>query len=284
MLPGSRRGPKDKRWTKAVRASFADFFAKRSEPLNPAEKEAAPLVEATGAGLSWLFLSFGDEPTQVRAAEGGPVRNIILGITGALAALGHGQAPGVGSCHEYWVDASDVEVPEATAGAVRRVRGGTGDLQLRLADGTAVWCTAHHCRPWRLEDGEPLAAASPLLPTVPMHEELQSPSPPPPLSPSPELAADGEESEADEAPVQPARAAPAKGKGKRAAPPPRAPPAKRAATTAGSSSAARAQPAGKRAARPPPDSSDEEAQSAAKKVAATKPKPKPKGKGKGKAN
>ena len=197
MLPGSRRGPKDKRWTKAVRASFADFFAKRSEPLNPAEKEAAPLVEATGAGLSWLFLSFGDEPTQVRAAEGGPVRNIILGITGALAALGHGQAPGVGSCHEYWVDASDVEVPEATAGAVRRVRGGTGDLQLRLADGTAVWCTAHHCRPWRLEDGESLAAASPPLLTVPTREEPPSPSPPPPRSPSPEPAADTLEAAAD---------------------------------------------------------------------------------------
>ena len=91
MLPGSRRGPKDKRWTKAVQASFADFFAKRSEPLNPAEKDTAPLVEATGAGLSWLFSSFGEEPTQVRAAEGGPVRNISLGITVALVALGHGE-------------------------------------------------------------------------------------------------------------------------------------------------------------------------------------------------
>ena len=91
MLPGSRRGPKDKRWTKGVQASFADFFAKRSEPLNPAEKVTAPLVEATGAGLSWLFSSFGEEPTQVRAAEGGPVRNISLGITVALVALGHGE-------------------------------------------------------------------------------------------------------------------------------------------------------------------------------------------------
>ena len=97
----------------------------------------------------------------MRAAQGGPVRNVVLGITGVLAALGNGQEPGVGSCHSYWVDHSDLEVLEATAGAVRRVRGGTGDLQLRIADGTFVWCTAHHCRPWRLEDGEPLAAASP---------------------------------------------------------------------------------------------------------------------------
>ena len=52
MLPSSRRGPKSKQWTKAVQETFVNFFAKRSEPLNPAEKVTAPLVEATGAGLS----------------------------------------------------------------------------------------------------------------------------------------------------------------------------------------------------------------------------------------
>ena len=54
MLPGSRRGPKSKQWTKAMQETFVNFFAKRSEPLNPAEMVTAPLVEATGAGLSWL--------------------------------------------------------------------------------------------------------------------------------------------------------------------------------------------------------------------------------------
>ena len=52
MLPGSCRGPKSKQWTKAVQETFVNFFAKRSEPLNPAEKVTAPLVEATGAGLT----------------------------------------------------------------------------------------------------------------------------------------------------------------------------------------------------------------------------------------
>ena len=129
----------------------------------------------------------------MRAAQGGPVRNVVLGITGVLAALGNGQEPGVGSCHSYWVDHSDLEVQEATAGAVRRVRGGTGDLQLRIADGTFVWCTAHHCRPWRLEDGEPLAAASPPVPAVPTPagpKPPPSPPPPPSCSASPDPAAD----------------------------------------------------------------------------------------------
>ena len=193
MLPGSRRGPKSKQWTKAVQETFVNFFAKRSEPLNPAEKVTAPLVEATGAGLSWLFSSFGEEPVQVRAAQGGPVRNVVLDITGDLAALGNGQESGVGSCQSYWVDHSDLEVLEATAGAVRRVRGGTGDLQLRIADGTFVWCTAHHCRPWRLEDGVPLAAASPPAPAVPTPagpKPPPSPPPPPLCSASPDPAAD----------------------------------------------------------------------------------------------
>ena len=55
MLLGSKRGPKDRRWKKACRSAFEDFFARRSEPLHEAETDEAPLVEATGAGLKWLF-------------------------------------------------------------------------------------------------------------------------------------------------------------------------------------------------------------------------------------
>ena len=61
MLPGSKRGPKVKKWTKPAAFAFAEFFAKRSEPLPTAPSiDEAPLTEATGAGLKWLFSSFGN--------------------------------------------------------------------------------------------------------------------------------------------------------------------------------------------------------------------------------
>ena len=56
VLPGSRRGPKNKQWPKAPRLAFGDFFAKRSEPLHQ-PPEDAPLCEATRTGLKWLFFS-----------------------------------------------------------------------------------------------------------------------------------------------------------------------------------------------------------------------------------
>ena len=191
MLPGSKRGPKDRRWKKACRSAFEDFFARRSEPLHQAETDEAPLVEATGAGLKWLFSSLGDEPTQVQSAVGGRVRNVVLGVTGALVALGVGQEAGVGTCHHYWA-VDDVEVDEGTAHATRRVRGGTGDLQMRLDDDRLVWCGSHHCRQWQVADGEPMAraatpCAAPALLLVAESPPLLSPpqpllSPPPPSS------------------------------------------------------------------------------------------------------
>ena len=115
MLPGSKRGPKDKKWTKPAEVAFAKFFAKRSEPLPAAPSiDEAPLTEASGAGLKWLFSSFGNEPVQVKAAESASIRNIVLGITGALVAIGVGQEPGVGTCHSYWA-VDEVEVAEGTA-------------------------------------------------------------------------------------------------------------------------------------------------------------------------
>ena len=88
MLNGRSRGPKPSRGVHKSKDSFAAFFARRSEPLNEAEKEAEPpLVEATGVGFKWLFTSIGaDEPTQVQATIGAPVRSTVLGNTGALAA------------------------------------------------------------------------------------------------------------------------------------------------------------------------------------------------------
>ena len=93
----------------------------------------------------------------MRAAEGASIRNAVLRVTGALVAIGIGQEPGVGTCHSYWA-VDEVEVAEGTAHAACRMRGGTGDLQLRLTDGSTIWYNAHHCRPWEPTDGEPIPA------------------------------------------------------------------------------------------------------------------------------
>jgi len=127
-----------------------------------------------------MFSSFGlDEPTQVRADVGAPIRSIMLGVTGVLVALGVGEAPGFGTCECFWVSDDEQEVPEGTVGARRCVRGGTGDLQLRMPDGALTWFSGAHCRPWVAEDGllpaglkagmpPPLAPAAPeLLPHPP---------------------------------------------------------------------------------------------------------------------
>jgi hypothetical protein len=172
---------------------FVSFFALRSEPLN-VQPEEEPLTEATGAGLRWIFTGLGEDPTQVRATSGGSVRNVALGVTGTLVALGAGQNPGEGTCEQYWV-VDEVEVPDSTPHAQRRVRGGTGDLQLRLASGSTVWCTSHHCRPWQRSDGDavdpsaslaksrPSSPAPPLepehSPLPPADEEAAAPAPPP---------------------------------------------------------------------------------------------------------
>eukprot|EP00966_Prymnesium_polylepis_P214233 4961139-Prymnesium_polylepis.1 len=137
MLPGMRRGPKDSRWRKGASVGFATFFARRSETLNVLPEEE-PLTEVTGAGLKWIFTGLGADSTQVRAAADGSVRNVVLGVTGTLIALGIGQLPGEGTCEHYWV-VDEVEVPEGTPQSQRRVRGGTGDLQLRLTGGSTVW-------------------------------------------------------------------------------------------------------------------------------------------------
>ena len=92
MLPGMRRGPKSSRWRKGASTGFAAYFARRSEPLN-LQPEEEPLAEATGAGLRWILTGMGEESTQVRSATGGSVRNVMVGVTGALIALGHGERP-----------------------------------------------------------------------------------------------------------------------------------------------------------------------------------------------
>jgi hypothetical protein len=131
MLPGMERGPKPTKWVSGAKVNFEAFFARRSEPFRAAPDES-PLIEVTAAGEGWMFSGFGDESTQVRSTVGGSIRNIVVDITGTMVMLGSGQDPGQGSCQRYAV-LNEVEVPEGTPFAQSRVRGGTGDLQLRLA-------------------------------------------------------------------------------------------------------------------------------------------------------
>ena len=153
MFEGRSRGPKTSTWTRRSQDGFESFFARRSELLKVAAEDQPhdePLM--TAAAFKWMFSSFGDEPKQVCAAQGAPIRGIVLGVTGTLVALGTGEAPGHGTCERFWM-VDEQEVPEGTAGAIACVRGGTGDLQLQIADDTLAWFSGVHCRPWIADDG-----------------------------------------------------------------------------------------------------------------------------------
>ena len=182
MFDGRSRGPKLSKWTKASQASFQSFFARRSEPLKAAADDQ-PVM--TAGALKWMFSSFGDEPRQLRADVGAPIRSVVLRLTGTLVALGVGEAPGQGTCERFWV-VDEREVHEGTDGASARVRGGTGDLQLRMADGTLAWFSGAHCRPLISEDGALPAGLTDALPPPLMAASqcelpLCPPSPPPAL-------------------------------------------------------------------------------------------------------
>jgi hypothetical protein len=177
-------------WRKEAQAGFEAFFARRSEPLRDARDEVeSPLTEATGAGEKWMFCEFGNQPTQVCSGTGASVRNVVVGITGALVLMGCGQQPGEGTCERYAV-LNEMEVPDGTPGAQYRVRGGTGDMQLRLASGKLAWYTSQHCRPWIESDGGACGECNsdeqlrPSSPAPPLQSEA-SPSAPPDESPSP---------------------------------------------------------------------------------------------------
>ena len=132
----------------------------------------------------------------------------MLGVTGALIALGHGETPGEGSCEAYYI-IDEVEVAAGTPGAVRRVRGGTGDLQLRLADGRTVWCSSHHCRPWQPPDDNAIGPdAQPASPAPPPADDdaAPPPPPPPPLPPPPPSPPPPPLSPSSAVPAEPQRA------------------------------------------------------------------------------
>ena len=67
MFERGSRGPKTSKWKHGARAAFGQFFARRAEPLNAANAETRPLVEATSvqAGRGWA----GSRASQGRNSE-----------------------------------------------------------------------------------------------------------------------------------------------------------------------------------------------------------------------
>ena len=124
-------------WAKREGQSVESFFARQRVRQ---ESAGAP------AQLDWVYSLDGEETYTARLSVGSPVAHLVLGLRGVLLRQGVGDQPGVGSCEAYWsIDGKDVA--EEVAGAQRLVRGGTGDLQLRLDDGSTLWCSARHISP-----------------------------------------------------------------------------------------------------------------------------------------
>ena len=85
MFERRSRGPKTSTWTRRSQNVFESFFARRSELLKVAAEDQPhdePLM--TAAAFKWMFSSFGDEPKQVCAAQGAPIRSTVLGVTGTI--------------------------------------------------------------------------------------------------------------------------------------------------------------------------------------------------------
>ena len=139
-----------------------------------ADEPIDALVEATGTGCKWLFTGFGeDEPTQVQAAVGGAARSTVIGVTGALVALGVSEKPGDGhaTCEEYWlVRATCSSVCEPFDRVVLLT-----PLPAMAALGRLQWPRAAHTA-----SPPPLVLALVLVLVL-----LQPPPPPPPPSPQP---------------------------------------------------------------------------------------------------
>ena len=105
---------------------------------------------------------------QVRAAVDSRVRHVGLGVTGSFVALGVGAALGQGTCETY------VHAVPGTSYTEKRVRGGTGDLQLRFADGSTLWCASRHCRPWQpFDDNGAADAANSQQPAASSQQQTQ---------------------------------------------------------------------------------------------------------------
>ena len=122
-------GPKPTKWTGADGQSLKSFFARQAEAQRHPDNAAMD--------LEWTFSIDGDETQKARVRIGGGIKHLIFGTIGTLLRKGSGFEPGDGTCHAYWrLDGR--EMAEACAGATRMVRGGTGDLEMQLDDGSRV--------------------------------------------------------------------------------------------------------------------------------------------------
>jgi len=132
-------GPKCSSWTRKEGAQLSAFFQR---------EEARQRGNASGrpSDLTWMFTTDGEDHQQAHVAIGGAVHYLIEGLTAELVRKGEGAMPGQGTYEEYWV-VSEEEVASDLPGAQRRVRGGSGDLQLRLHDGSTRWVSAKHVAP-----------------------------------------------------------------------------------------------------------------------------------------
>ena len=141
----------------------------------------------------WMFTipTVGFEvPIQFTAPVGERVHDVVFNVVGKLRREGSGAQPGQGSCEGYWwCGLKQQEVAESALGAVYLVRGGSGDLELELDDGSRRWCLAGDVVPCAEEDEEdeeePLPQPfPPPPPPPPPHPPHPPPPPPQPLPPA----------------------------------------------------------------------------------------------------
>ena len=139
-------GPKPTKWTGADGQSLKSFFARQAEAQRHPDNAAMD--------LEWTFSIDGDETQKARVRIGGGIKHLTFGLIGTLLRKGSGFEPGDGTCHAYW-KLDGREMAEPCAGATRMVRGGTGDLEMQLDDGSRVWVTARHVAPSDTAGGTP---------------------------------------------------------------------------------------------------------------------------------
>jgi len=153
-------GPKPSAWTRSEGQQLTAFFARQAERHGQRSGGGA-------AELEWIYTIDGEETHQARVPIGGRVKHLTFGVTGTVLSQGSGFTPGDGSCHAYWM-LDGQEVAADVAGAQCLLRGGTGDLEVRLENGSSVWYSARHVAP------------APPPPPSPPSRELPAREPPPP--------------------------------------------------------------------------------------------------------
>ena len=121
-------GPKPKAWAKAEAQKLKAFFARQEER------------QRSGGGaaeLEWAYSTDGEDTHHARVPVGGLVKHVTLGLFGTVLQKGSGAEPGDGTCEVYWAQ-NGQECAADVAGAQQLLRGGTGDLEIRLNNGSTA--------------------------------------------------------------------------------------------------------------------------------------------------